>query len=275
MNSVVEGGGERWFAYVVGLDVPSALAGPWSMRAGREQPSTGEAVVPAAFAERTDLGLGDTVQIAGKDFIVVGLSEDTFSMANSVVFVTKADLEDIMSSLDIFSFLLVKAAAGTDPSVLAAEIERRVENVSALPSERFVANDYRMAMQMGVETVALMTVIGAALAVLLVVFTVYSQVTRQRQELAVAKALGTTNAALYVSVMLQAAILTLLGVSLAALLAALTMPVVTALVPAAAVKLTFASVIRSALVGLGVALCASVVPVRQVARVDPMNAFNV
>ena len=187
---------------------------------------------------------------------------------------TKTDLEDVMTSLDILSYVLVKAAPGVAPETLAAAIEGAVEKVHALPADQFVINDRRMAMQMGVETIALMTVIGGALAALLVAFTIYSQIARQRRELAVAKALGVTHGALYGSVLVQALLITLASVVLATLMAWVVMPVATAFIPQVTLKLTAASVLRIALLGGGVALLAALVPARQVARVDPVSAFH-
>lgn len=274
LNTVIESGGQKWFAYIVGLDTPSRQAGPWAMAAGRGEPATGEAVVPAVFAEMATLELGDSVRITNRNFTIVGFSDGTFSMANSIIFVTKNDLEDIMTSLDIVSYGLVKAAPGVAPTVLAARIEQEIEKVRALPADQFIINDQRMAMQMGVETIALMTIIGGALAILLVAFTVFSQVDRQRRELAVAKALGATNRSLYISVGVQAIVITLSGVMLAVVLASGVMPLATALIPAVNLKLTTAAVVRIALVGIAVTLIASLIPAQKIARLDPLSAFQ-
>ncbi len=274
LNTVVKSGGQPWFSFIVGLDVPDTRAGPWAMAAGRSLPGPGEVVVPAVFAGMTGLALGGKVRITDRDFTVVGLSEGTFSMANSVIFVTRRDLEDIMTSLDIVSYILVKAETGVDPAALANDIERDVDKVTAIPSGQFVFNDRNMAVQMGVETIALMTLIGASLAVLLVAFAIYSLIARQRRELAVVKALGASNRTVYLSVAFQAAGITLASIVLSVLLAMLLMPAATALIPQLTLKLTLASVGRIAVVGAVVALIASLIPARQGARVDPLSAFH-
>lgn len=134
LGTALETAGRQWSAYIVGLDVPSRQAGPWAIAAGRAQPGPGETVVPAVFAAMTGVGLGDTLRIIDRDFTVVGLSEETFSMVNSLIFVTRPDLEDIMSSLGIVSFILVKTEAGADAAGVAADIARSVDNVNALPT---------------------------------------------------------------------------------------------------------------------------------------------
>lgn len=274
LNTVVDAGGKRWFSFIVGLEPDSTRAGPWSMASGRAQPLPGEAVVPRVFAEMTDLDLGDSMTITDHEFSIAGFSEGSFSMGNTVIFVTRTDLEDIMTSLDIVSYILVKADPGIDPAALAQKIERNVDKVHALPATEFVFNDRAMVMQMGVETIAMMTVIGSALAVLLVAFTIYSQVTRQTRELAVVKALGAANRSLYLSVAMQATAIALAGVTVATLLALVLVELTAAFIPQVTLSLTVDAIVRIALIGVIVALIASFIPARQIANVDPLSAFQ-
>lgn len=274
LNTVTETGSQRWFAYIVGLDAGSAQTGPWAMHSGRAQPRPGEAVIPAVLAGMGGVGIGDRTRVTDREFTIAGLSAGTFSMANAIVFVNRADLEDIMSSPGVVSYVLVVAEPGVDPAALASDIERDIDKVHALTADQFVSNDRRMAMQMGVETIALMTAIGGALTVLLVAFTIYSSVARQRRELAVAKALGVSNRSLYLSVGVQSVVIVLAAVVLATGLALVVMPLATALIPQVTLKFTAVGVIRIALLGVAVALLASVIPARQIARVDPLSAFQ-
>jgi len=109
---------------------------------------------------------------------------------------------------------------------------------------------------------------------LLISFTVYSQISRQRRELAVVKALGAGNLSLYMGVCTQAAVLGIASVLLATLLAVVLMPIVTAAIPMVTMQLTVASVIRTAIAGVLVAMIASLIPARRIARLDPMTAFQ-
>ncbi|MDH3509148.1 MAG: hypothetical protein OEQ25_18570, partial [Gammaproteobacteria bacterium] len=60
----------------------------------------------------------------------------------------------------------------------------------------------------------------------------------------------------------------------ATVLALILMPVVTASVPMITLQLTSASVIRTGVAGVLVAVLASIVPARRIAKVDPMTAFR-
>jgi putative ABC transport system permease protein len=274
LNTVVGSGEGRWFSYVVGIKDSAVLGGPWSMVAGKRLPEPGEVVVPEVFAKMSDIAIGGQLKVTDKELTVVGLSEGTFSMANSVIFINKYDLEEIMSALDITSFILVKGDDLTDSVRLAKEIEHQLDNVSALPAEKFLTNDWKMAMQMGTETIAMMNFIGGGLAILLVSFTIYTMVARQRRELAAAKAIGLTNRMLYLGVVLQALAITLCGVFLAFILAAVIVPVLSDIVPAINMKLSVETLFRITLIGFLIAIVSALAPTTQIARIDAITAFQ-
>jgi len=274
LNSVVEAGGRAWFSFIVGLDPDDPRAGPWAMAQGRAIPGPGEAVVPAVLAEMTGLKLGDQIRITDRAFTIVGLTRGTFSMANSITFVTRSAIEHILSLTGSVSYLLVDAEPGIDTAVLAARIRENVEKVNVVESAAFIESDRAMAMMMGVELIQLMTIIGAGLAVVLVSFTVFVFVSGKRRDLAVVKALGVTNGAIYASAILQATCIATAGVALAILLAYAAVPITNAFVPQISLQITASALVRVSVLAVIVAVLASLISVRQVVRVDPLTAFQ-
>jgi putative ABC transport system permease protein len=274
LNSAIEAGGRNWFSFVVGLEEGDLRAGPWRHSGGARLPGPGTAIVPDIFALDAGLGIGDTVRIAGRDFAVAGFSADTFSMANSITYVTMADLADTMSTIGSFSYLMVDAEPGVDPAELAARIMDQVEKVNALTRLRFSERDYSIAVQMGLEIVWIMTVICGAVATLLTAFIVYSHITERERELAVMKALGVRNHAIYLSTMAQAAAIGVLAFALAVALVSVAVPVTDALMPKISLALTADALIRTGVLALLVAAVASVIPVRRVLSVDPVTALQ-
>ena len=274
LNTVMQTGDRNWFTFIVGLAENGSRAGPWDRVEGKAQPGPGEAIVPRVLGDLTGVELGDEVRVAGRPFTVAGLSEGTFSMANSVAFVTMDDLSDIMSSFGSASYFLVDAEPGVEGPVLAARIRDEVDKVNAIPREEFVANDWDVAMQMGLEIIGLMTFIGSALAILLTAFTVYTTTRRKERELAVMKALGVRDRAIYASVVLQACVIAILGSSLAAVLVAAAAPLTAAIVPQVSLYVTSEALQRVVLISLVVAMLASPLPVRRLVHMDPMSVFR-
>lgn len=273
-NTVLKAAGRNWFSYVVGLKADSARAGPWAISAGRTLPHNGEIVLPAGIADTTGLKLGDRATIADKTFTIVGLSEGTFSMANSVAFVSFHDLEDLLSTRGNVSYILVDADPGQNSEELAKRIEAAVDKVSVIPQDRFVSNDYQLAMLMGVEVISFMTIIGFALAGLIVSFTIYTHIARQQHELAIAKALGFRNHSLYLAVSTQSVAVTGLALIIAVVSAELLAPAISAIVPLVNLDITLNALLRVGIMAFAVAILTALIPAYLIGRVDPMSAFK-
>lgn len=274
LNSVIEAGGRSWFSFVVGIEEGVARAGPWALAGGAALPGPGTAVVPDVFAADAGLVLGDTIRIGGRELVVAGFSADSFSMANSVSFVTMDDLAEIMSSVGAVSYLLVDAEPGIEPAPLAARIRAEVDEVNALTTADFAARDYSIAVQMGLEIVWMMTLIGGALAVLLTGFVTYTHISDREREIAVMKALGVRDRAIYAALLGQALVIGLAAFALAVALVLVAIPLTDAFVPKVSLGLSSAGLIRTGLIAVAVSLLAAAVPVRRVLAVDPVTAFQ-
>jgi len=275
VNTAIRAGGRNWFAYVVGLMPGSTRAGPWDMAAGKAIPEAGEIVLPDVLADMAGMKLGDLATIADKHFTVVGFSRGTFSMANSVAFVAFSDVEDLLSTSGTVSFILVDAVPGQSPEKLAKRIEDSVEKVSAIPQEQFIHNDFQIALLMGVEIVSFMTLIGSALAALIVAFTVYTQVTRRRRELAIAKALGFRNGSIYLAVIVHSMVITAVALLIALAAVWVLVPILSAAVPLISLDVTTEALVQMAITAVVIALLAALVPAYLISRVEPMSAFKV
>jgi len=274
MNTVLYAGGRQWFAYVVGLAPGAPRGGPWSMTAGRPDPGPGEAVIPDVIASLTGIDVGDVIQIASEPFHVVGLSHGTFSMANSIIFVTRRDLARIMDARGSVSYIIVKAEPGIAPRLLADRIKTEIEKVNALPQTVFIENDRKMAMQMGTEIIRIMTVIGMLLAILIVAFTAHTHVVRKQRELAIAKALGFNSRQIYTGAVLQTVIICLLGYLIAVATAYSFVPLVPRIAPQISVAVSYGALFVVAVLAFVVAVLASLWPARRIVVVDPLSVFR-
>lgn len=274
MNTVMSAGGRGWFSYIVGLDQNTQSGGPWLMAAGTPRPGPGEAVIPDVIAALTGLGIGDNISITDREFQITGLSRGTFSMANSVTFVTKQDLGKLMRAGDAVSYILVKAASGVVADELAETIEAEVPKVSALARADFIARDREMALQMGTEIIRIMTLIGMALALLIVAYTAYSNTVRRQRELAVAKALGFPLIQIYGSALYQSVVITTLGLLFAAVMAYTLLPLVPVLAPQISLVVRADAFVPLGVVAFAVAVLASLGPARRIATVDPLLVFQ-
>lgn len=274
LNSPVQIGNRSWFSYIVGLKPQSSRGGPWKMLSGRAQPLSGEAIIPSVIAEKMGLTLGDSIRITDHVLKVVGISEGTFSMANSITFVFFDDLEDIISVSNTVSYVLVDAEPGVDPSSLAQQIMQSVDKINAMPHDAFIESDFGMAMKMGVEIIALMSTIGAVLAGLLIAYTCFTLIANKRRDLAIAKAVGMPNRALYGAVILQALIITGVGFAVAVLSSLTLLPIINMLVPQVTLIVSIEAFLKTGGIAIAVAIIGSLIPAYRVARLEPAAVFK-
>ena len=274
LNTAVVAGGRRWFAYVVGLEAGDARAGPWELRAGRLPRSRDEIVLPEVIANLTGLGIGQHARLSDRELMVTGLSRGTFSMANSVVFVTLDALRGITGATSSYSYLLVDLQHGYDADHAAASIEESVAGVHAMPAAAFVASDRTMALRMGVELIGLMTVVGTLLAGVLSVFSVQAFIARRLPELVVCKALGAGTGRLALSVAALALVLGATGVGGAVIGGAVLARLSAVALPAVSLSLEPRMVLDLvAIAGAGAFIAAALAAFR-LAAVDPARAFS-
>ncbi len=136
-TATIAAGDERAVAYVIGLPADASMGGPWDVVDGSDRVGRGEVIVDRGFARKAGATLGDRVTVLGGEATIVGMSEGTASLVNSVAFVSFDDFRAMRSGAPVVSFVLVRAADGASADTVAAEIERRVGGATAQSREAF------------------------------------------------------------------------------------------------------------------------------------------
>jgi ABC-type antimicrobial peptide transport system permease subunit len=274
LNGPVKIGDKDWFSYIIGVTPEYPRAGPWLVTAGKAIPGPGEAVIPAVISELTGITIGQEIMLVDQSLRVVGLTEETFSMASSIVFVSRQDLGELVEGSDQFSYIMVYAKPGVSAQELVEKIENDVNKVNAMSSAEFIESDWQLASQMGTEIIQMMTIIGMLLATLIVAFSTYTLVTRKKRELAIAKALGFGSGQIYLAALLQSMVITLLGLLFSVLIAFTLIAWLPTVIPLINLSVQLQHFVPLAVVSIPVAILSSVIAARTVVKVDPMTVFN-
>jgi len=272
-NNVIAGD-ERNLAYIIGLPEKAKLGVPWNVTSGFSMPGEGEAVMDRGVAENSGIALGDKVEILGEEFEVVGLSEGTASMVNSVAFISQEDFESRRGSYDTISFLLVKVLEGEAPEAVADSIESRVRDVTAQTRVQFAGQERQVVRDMSTDLITIMNLIGFLIGLAVMALTVYTSTLSRRQEYGMLKALGARNSDLYLTVLTQA----ILSVSLGFFFGWAITWLLTVLIPFIGLSLTMVmnpvSLIKVGAVSIVLAAISAMIPIRQVAGLDPAMVFR-
>jgi putative ABC transport system permease protein len=274
LTNMVVVGEERNLAYIIGLPENAAMGRPWKAPEGRGDPRAGEAVIDRGVAEKSGVTVGDEVQILGRNFKVVGLSEGTANLVSSVAFISMSDFAMLRGSPDTISFLLVKIKPGESPADMAARIETQVDNVTAQATTDFAAQERRVVKDMSTDVVAIMNLVGFLIGLAVMALTVYTATLARRPEYGVLKALGARNGHLYQAVLAQALLSVAIGLGVGIAFTLLLSAIIPRLGSNLALEIGTASLLKVSGVSLVIAAVSAILPIQQIAGLDPAMVFR-
>jgi putative ABC transport system permease protein len=272
-NNIIAGD-ERSLAYIIGLPENARFGGPWQVSAGRALPTEGEVIIDRNVAEKSGTTLGDEVEILGQDFTVVGLTEETSSLVNSIAFISMKDFESLRNSYGTFSFLLVKVDAEQSPDIVANRIEATVKDVTAQTRDQFARQERKVVKDMSTDVITIMNLIGFLIGLAVMALTIYTSTLSRRREYGMLKALGARNRDLYLMVLSQAIFSVVLGFLFGLVITLL----FTLTLPFTRLNLTMevspVSTLQVGGVSILIAMISAVIPIRQIAGLDPAMVFR-
>ena len=266
----IERGDRRGIVYLIGDDSGGE---PVPLSEGR-RPRTGEIVLERSLAERLGARTGARVRAFGQRFRVSGEVKGLASILNSVAFVRRQDLAQVLGVPGVVSYVLVRARPDIEAPMLAARIEAAVPGVTASTRRSFARSERRVVGDMTTDIVRAMILVGFAIGVAVAGLVAYSATLSQLRDYAIMRALGLRSRRALGLAVAQVGATVAAGFVLAL---ALTWALA-ALLPTLSPTLVLA--IRADDVGqaLGVAgavvLGAAAFPVLRVSRVDPASVFR-
>lgn len=274
VTHLVTVGEQQRVAYIIGLPPGATLGTPWRMVRGRAVPAPGEAVIDASVAGKLGVGLGGKVSILGQQFSVAGLSGNTANLVNSIAFISMEDFARLRGDARVVSYILVRSAPGQDPAALAARIEGQVGGVTAQTRRAFADQERRVVRDMSTDVVAIMNLVGFLIGLAVLALTVYTATLARRAEYGVLKALGARNGDLYRVVLAQALYSVALGFAAGLAITLLLAAVAPRLGANLALAVGAASLAKVGLASLASAGLAALLPIRQIAGLDPALVFK-
>ncbi|MBL8078206.1 MAG: ABC transporter permease [Anaerolineales bacterium] len=259
-------------AYMIGYD--SKLGGgPWELSAGREPRSKREIVFDRIFADRLDVKLGDQIEVMGKDFTIVGFSNDTTSWMTSYFFIRKRDAEELLLAPGATSFLLLTTSDNANMNDILRRVNN-ISNVNALTKKEMIANDINLFADIFSAPLKLMVGIAFLVGTMIVGLIIYTATVERQREYGVIKAIGGKNRFLYQVVLTQALFASLAGSLLGVLLANGAAQWIMSARPQFLIVFDPADSGQALLAGLGMALIAAIFPTRVVANLAPAEVFR-
>jgi putative ABC transport system permease protein len=225
------------------------------------------------LAGRHGLKIGDQVEVLGKDFTIVGLSNGTTSWMTSYFFLRKEAAEDLLLAPGANSFLLLKTSAGADLDGVLQGLNE-LSGVNSLTKKEMAANDLKLFTKVFSAPLKLMVAIAYLVGTMIVGLVIYTVTVERQREYGVIKAIGGANLVLYRVVLIQALAASSAGAITGVLLAYIVSQGIMAARPQFLIVFNPSDAGWALLSGLGMALVAALFPARVVAGLAPAEVFR-
>ncbi len=261
-------------AYIFGLPPNARAGGPRRIVAGAALPSNGTIIIDRSIAAKTGVRLGDALRLFDSDFTITGLSEGTTSTLNSVAFITMQDFARLRGDAQSVSFVLATTTAGQSADAVARQIEQAVPGVTAQSRQAFAAQERKIISDMVTDLLKIMNTVGFLIGLAVVAVTIYIATFTRRAEYGVLKAIGARNGYLYRVVLLQALYCVLLGFAVGVAFTLLIKIGAPRVVGTISLTISVGSLVKVGVLSLVIAGIASILPVWQLARIDPAAVFR-
>jgi len=127
---------------------------------------------------------------------------------------------------------------------------------------------------MSTDVIAIMNLIGLLIGLAVMALTVYTATLARRAEYGVLKALGARNGQLYRAVLAQALLSVAIGLGVGVVFTLLLSVIISRLGLNLALEISAASLLKVSGVSLVIAAVSAVLPIRQIAGLDPAMVFR-
>jgi putative ABC transport system permease protein len=264
--------GARRHVFIVG--VQDNANGPVAIVAGTDALHDGEIVIDRVFARKEGIALGEMFTVADAVLRVVGIATGGNCFLYQYAFVTLSQAQRLFGLDGMVNYFLVQVS----PPARQEDVMQRIQNaasfVSVFSKKQFIANNLSLTGDNFLPILRVLEVIGFLVGTVVIGLTMYTVTVERSAEYGVLKAIGAANAMLYGTVAQQALTCGLLGWLLGVPLSWGVVELAQQFVP----QFPAASYLHHAIWMLGwtvaMSLIAAIIPVRRVARIDPLVAFK-
>lgn len=251
--------------------VPGGIGGPWAITEGRSVRAAGEIVLDESLAATHGLRAGQSFDLLGRSFRIVGLSSRTRTVSQGgYLFMSLGAAGRLFGQSSTATFILVRTS---DPASVRRTIEDRTQ-LAVSPPASVAASERELYAGILGSVFNLMVLIAFAAGTLIVALTVYSAIVDRLREYGIAKAMGATRSRLFRIVAGQTIVLAALGVMAGFPLYLGGSWLIAALRPQFPSALTLGAAGGVVVAAVLMALLAAIVPTRRVARLDPASVYR-
>ena len=259
---------------MVGFEPDSGFGSPWDIGSGRMLTSDGEIMLDSWLAERVGAAVGDRVEVLGREFTVVGLTQGTASWMSPYIFVSLPAAGDLLGLSNVVSFHLLRFNPGTDVAEAAATIESNFSAVDALTPDEIAQADQRVVATIMDSPILIILGISIVIGVAIMALSAYTSVSDRLREYGTLKAVGAGPARLSQLVIQETLIQTVLGFAVGLLLAFTTANLIMGAWPQFTILIEPSAILALLALSLLMSVLAALMPIGRIRHIDPLLVFK-
>ncbi len=259
--------------FFMALDAPAGAPLPQDVR-DRFFPAAGQVNIDSVFAGDADVGVGDTLDVRGRQLTVARITSGGSAALTQFAFLNAEDARAIFGITGVVNFYLLSVTPGADIETVAAAAAQVLPRSEAHTSEQFAGQIADVVEEGFLPVVGVLVALGAVVGGAVIGLTTYTATIEKSRDFGVLKALGASAMYLYRIVITQSLIVGVLGSLLGLAVSVVAADVIQRRIPEFMTDLRWTDaglVFAGAIV---MAVIASWVPVRRINSIDPAMVFR-
>lgn len=267
-------GGKETSLFIVSHQNKEDISGPVIITSGKHIPEVGEIILDQTVLSRFNLKQGDSITLAKKDFKIAGVSTGGSVVVYAYAFISKADADEIFKTPTAANYFLVQVDDKSQAKEIADKIEDSVPSTRAFTKEEFVNENIKIISDTFLPIISVLLAIGFVVGIAVIGLTIYTSAIEKSREYGVLKAIGLSSGKLYLLVLGQSLILSLLGYIIGSIGAVIINQTISQRIAEFVTYLRWEDFALTLAAALAMSLIASYIPIRRISQIDPAEVFK-
>jgi len=226
------------------------------------------------YADEYDYVIGDTIKMEGVEFEVVGIIEETGreEIDYSLMMPLK-DLQELVGKEGKITLMMIQPSTPGDAESIEQAINDDFDEIKAATDKSIMNSVNKMLSQLNIMTFALGS-IAALISGIVIMNVMIISVRERRREIGTMKAVGATNKQILSSILLEAIMISIIGAIIGLILSFGGAAYLNTILLKPIALITPRLVIQSLVFAVFIGVVSGILPARQAARLNPIEALR-
>ncbi len=265
--------GENATFYLTGFDPATGVGGPPRIVAGRTIQTDNDIVLDKAFAAKYQLKIGDRIPVKDDSLTVCGISGGTNMFVLQYAFISLNEAHNVVGFHYVVSAYQVKILPEFRVKDVQANIYAKLKNIVVFDNETFVQNNIHEMENGIIPLFFIITLITAVVLTAILSLILSVSVLEKRQDFAILKALGSPHGFITGLVLLQSMVLSCTGLVTGVILFFPMISIIGKVTPEVANTTSIGQILLVSAGVLLISVISSILPIRKIRKIYPLEVF--